>query len=85
MGRSTTPAYRVEIVESVGNFSNFGWDKKETKHFGKPNIESLKKFIESYNESFGPNGVNSHIGGKICAAQLVRQSNNDVIATYRIA
>jgi hypothetical protein len=89
MGRSTTPAYRVEVTKANFNGSNFGYGPDERKYFGKPSLEALEQFVTVYNKSFLPGGTNDHcnIGGKICqikVARLVRQRDDKVIAEYKV-
>lgn len=58
MGRSYTPAYRIEAECNVPGMSFFAWD---VKIHGKPTDANAEKYRVSMNDSFQPGGVNEHI------------------------
>lgn len=65
MGRTTTPTYRIQVQENInpGIWKDHGfWDKRSTERFGKPSNRGLELWMDGVNESFGPSGVNSHVG-----------------------
>ena len=57
MGRSTTPAYRVEYEASV-SMTSAAYDYK--RH-GPPSNAVADEIRNKLNESFAPGGVNAHV------------------------
>lgn len=87
MGRSTTPAYRIEVKSNM-SLSNFGYGPAERKYFGKPSFQSLKLYVDCLNNSFEEGGTNYHVSDsdkvcKIYSAIMVKQSNNETVAEYQ--
>ena len=64
MGRSRTPKYVVELVTPGFYTSPSEWrvrDGCQTKGYGRPNNENLRKYIEQFIASMQPGGVNAHL------------------------
>jgi hypothetical protein len=83
MGRSYTPKYRVKVTAVGAHLTDFIWNRE----YGRVGEANLKKFVAAYNESFEPGGCNFHGDGettviRITAAVIIRQSDDEVIATY---
>lgn len=82
MGRSTTPAYRVEF-ETTGRtlaLTPLCWSVKQD---GRPTESNLLRLVATMNRSFEPDGANSRVGAlgvRITHARLIRQSSGDVVA-----
>lgn len=89
MGRSTTPAYRVEFETAAPiALTPMAWRVRDdglAKGFGKPTDANLATFVEDLNASFDPGGVNEHVGqdAKATGARIVRQRDDQVVATWR--
>lgn len=82
MGRIVTPAFRVEAIRRGGNVVDlYAWDSKV---YGRPNGDNLLRFLEKYNESFRPGGINEHVDREYLEARLIRQSTGAVVAEARI-
>lgn len=83
MGRSRTPAYRVEIVAKKPTIHHtpMAW---KMKIYGAANEGNLAKVVAKYNESFQPGGVNEQCGvdSTIVHAELIRQQDGHVVARY---
>lgn len=82
MGRTTTPTYRIETTEANGRTSKFAWRRE----YGKPTTENIAAYVDGFVKSCLPGGVNSHIAHLVAptvAARIVRQSTDEVIATWR--
>jgi hypothetical protein len=67
MGRSVTPAYRVEVVDQAG----YKW---QTEFKGQATLEGLTSWARAFNNSV-VNGHNSHLGpeGQVAHAKVVSQ------------
>lgn len=75
MGRSVTPAYRVEYTDGTGGFDlRARTDGKRVKliawnsRSGRPTAENLAKVMTGLGKSFEKGGVNAHVSdmlGKI--------------------
>lgn len=64
MGRSYTPKYviRLETVRSrLGEvyLTNMEWRAKDA---GSPTVANIGKWVEKFEESMKPGGVNAHLG-----------------------
>lgn len=83
MGRSITPAYRIELEGPV-YATPMAWQRS----YGRPTAANLAKVVETYNDSYGPEGVNAHVGerwgdrARHTAARIVRQRDNEVVAEW---
>ncbi len=81
MGRVTTPKYRVVVVADGAYLTPFTWNRE----YGRANEANLERFVATYNASFEPGEINYHEGSPqvvIHKATLVRQADDEVIATY---
>ena len=87
MGRSTTPAFRSEVIGTNWNFSMFGWDCKTN---GRPTQANVDQYRFSLNKSFQPGGVNFHIAESrgvvphVSEVRVIRQSTGAVVATSKM-
>jgi len=87
MGRSTTPAYRVELHAAECGLTPMAWnvrDHYQVKGYGKPTPANLATFVKGLEDSFTPSGVNGHIGHPLTvqSARIIRQSTGEVVARY---
>ena len=83
MGRSRTPAYRLELAIDNGIATPSGWDVGGKYGKGKPTAENVTKYVKAFEASCAPGGCNEHLGRTtVLRAKLVRQSDNTVVATY---
>jgi hypothetical protein len=59
--RDRIPTYVVDMTVKNPNVfsSHMEW---KVKDYGKPTAENLAKYAKIYNDSIGPDGVNSHLG-----------------------
>lgn len=81
MGRSITPANRIEIVD----LSGYKW---QTAFEGKATLENLKTWVLNFNNSVSF-GHNAHLGenAKVRSAQLVSQKGpkrGQVVVEYNV-
>lgn len=101
MGRSYTPRYVVQIVETSpppGN-RNFwhtpaSWNVKSRTNvagYGNPTDKNLEKFISKYGDSLKPGGINQHLSlshGYIpypSSAFIKDQTTGEIVATWKAA
>lgn len=83
-GRITTPRY----VISVNDYQVFGGSHQTAGQwksmYGRPSPQNIKRYVEKYNESLEPSGVNSHVGrrGAIYGAAIVDQETGEVVAQW---
>lgn len=85
--KSTTPTFRVEFerVVSITEGRRVSWTSQgyDCKRAGRPTDENLALYIEGLEHSTLPGECNEHLGiTRIGAARIVRQSNNETVATY---
>jgi hypothetical protein len=83
MGHSSTPTFRTEykVKSGYGCITPSAWN---TKQAGRPSDTNLSKNMDLWKESF-TNGANKHVyNGQfpIVSAKVVRQSNDEVVATW---
>lgn len=90
MGKSITPKYRIEL-----------WENRRTtwfpcsiqmcwfvKNYGPVTNKNLERWIEKYNQSYQPGGVNWHVSERTgivhyChTAKIVEQKTGEVVAEY---
>ena len=89
MSNSHTPTFRVEfsgVIVLTGteakrvSYTPAAWDCKQS---GKPSDETLATYVRGVEDSTLPGGVNEHLGvTRISRAKVVRQSTDEVVATY---
>jgi hypothetical protein len=89
MGRITTPKYAVEFFEvhtasGPTHWTPMGWNSKQA---GRPTPANLAKFIDGYEASTRPGGVNAHIGPTVIGeARIVRNDGSHaLVAGYSLA
>lgn len=95
MGRSSTPAYRVEYTtDSNAHLAPAAWRISSKKNgagkvilqgLGRPSEETIKEHVKVLNQSFCVGGVNHFAGDrviKIVSARAVRQSDGHVVAEW---
>ena len=58
-GGIITAKYVVDMRIKKGTTTPAIW---RVKDYGKPTTRNLKKYVDNYNESLKPGGVNQHIG-----------------------
>lgn len=87
MGRSYTPRYVCEIVVPGTYHTPMSWDVKSrygARGYGKPTDANLKKYVEGFEASTKPGGVNAHLGETIVtSARIIDQFEGGVVATYK--
>lgn len=84
MGRSTTPAYRYEMVTTGGSQTPGAWYVGRRCGHGSPTNVNLTKYVKAFEESTKQGGVNAHLGTTVVfSAKIIRQSTQEVVATYR--
>ena len=83
MGRSITPAYRIETMdnERPGLWRQFAcWDGKR---FHWPTAAKLEQWRQDLNASFLPGGVNAHLSSQavlhVYRARVIRQSDGAMV------
>lgn len=81
MSSQSTPTHRIEFADPA--MTPVPW----RRHFGRPNVESLAKYVAKFNESLQPGGCNAHAAedmpnGLTGIVKIVRQSDNKVVANY---
>lgn len=82
MGRTTTPTFRLEM-QDANPYHNYSGQRWDTKNAGRPNDANLAKDIAHFEASTREGGCNAHLGEiTITKATVIRQSNNEVVATY---
>ena len=87
MGRTMTPAYRVECTATGYGLTPMAWHVAPRGQmvgagYGKPTTANLEKFVADLNASFQPGGVNPLPGCRVVTARIVRQSDGQVMARY---
>lgn len=89
-GSTRTFTYRVEYTTASPTVHQTpaGWKPKVAEGGGKPTAANLARHVEHLNKSFEPGGVNAHVAdrfgfaAKIVAARIVRQADNEIMATW---
>jgi hypothetical protein len=96
MGRSLTPTFRIEfaakgfradaltmpIRADSKAVSLMSWNK----HYGRPTVANLDKWVQTMNDSFKAGGINATLKDKngnspnVYWARIVRQATNAVVA-----
>lgn len=86
MGRSLTFTFRVKLVVHSAEtgqprtYTPFAWRVKES---GRPTDENLAAYVQAFEDSTKPGGVNAHLGREVVSsAKVRRQSTGEVVATY---
>lgn len=85
MGKSYTPTFVINVndfqVFPTQNVDPMAWD---TKYSGKPTEENIKKWVEMYNASLEPDGVNSHVGrsAAVYGGSIKNQKTGDIVAHW---
>lgn len=72
-GRSTTPKYVVDMKIRKGMTTPAAWTVKQ---HGKPTAKNLAKYVDAYNDSVMPGGVNQHLGDGSTATWAGIRENN---------
>ena len=88
MGRTITPKYRIEYVESNRERANSAaWDAKT---YGRANARNLERWRTKLNTSFLPGHCNFHVSQAlnviphVSYARLVNQKTGEVVAEARM-
>lgn len=81
MSKSTTPAHVVKVTLASGAYSSpMAWP---TKYAGKANAKNLAKWVDAYNASMKPGGVNAHLNDSVLKAVLKKNGYaGEVVATW---
>lgn len=83
MGRSITPKYRIEIVETLWTDTTKRY-KSAIRWKGQATEKRLIDWIKSYETSTSPNGVNSHLGiREILEAKIIEQKTGKITQVYK--
>lgn len=85
MGRSTTPAYRVEyeIRPACVVITPKAWQSRGPLGLGRPTPANLAGHVETLQASFEPGGFNGHLGRcRITAARIIRQASGETVAEW---
>lgn len=84
MGRTTTPTFRLEVLESTNTGRNYAFQSAwPTRHAGRPTDATLAAHVQVHEASTRPGGVNEHLGAStVTRARVIRQSTGDVVAEY---
>ncbi len=84
MGRTVTPKYRVEMIETGVMPTKMAWK-------GRATDEALRKYVFAYADSLKAGGVNEHVAKALGfvpfpqEAKIVNQFTNEVVATWKAA
>lgn len=82
MGKSITPTYRIEMKVSRGVVTPAAWP---TKHLGRPTEDTLRQYVQVWEDSTKDGGCNSHLGFTfIREAKVYRQGTGECVAVYRL-
>ena len=77
MGRSTMPAYRLEMKLADGQTCRCAWQvngRANRPGDGVPNDDNVRRYVELQQETYQEGRVNAHLVGiVIVAARLIRQ------------
>jgi hypothetical protein len=85
MGKSITPAYRIEMTERRTMLTPMSWRSE----YGKPTAENLEKYVRKYIDSLKIGGTNQHVSLSLGyipvpdSARIVRQKTGEVVATWK--
>jgi hypothetical protein len=82
MGRTVTPTYRVELTLASGCWR--ATPEAWRRHYGRPTVANLARFVAAHNASMAPGGANAHLSAEhaIIGATIVRQSTGQRVAEY---
>lgn len=86
MGRSYTPAYRLEFETTrPGYFSSIAWEvgtRYGIPGLGKPTPKNIDKWVTGFEQSC-IDGPNKHLGiFSVTSAKIIRQKTGEVVATW---
>lgn len=82
-------SYAVRFVVSVKDY--MVWAGKtitdaewKVSQYGRPSEKNIKTYVERYNASLEPDGVNSHLGrgASIYGAEIIDQTTGEVVAQW---
>jgi len=84
MGRTHTPKYRIEVREQ-GQRAMRVFACWYVKDKGKTTNKNLESWVEHFNTSLEPGGVNEHCGPKarISEAKIVNQKTGETLAHHQ--
>ena len=89
---STTPTFRIEhrtTGTNLATMTNSAW-KSSTRGpypgYGRPTTKNLQAYIAKFNGSMEPGECNAHLRDsdpewKLIGARIVRQENDEVVAS----
>ena len=88
MGRSVLIHRIVKIRALRGNYSPMKWHTRKEKGAsgcdGKPTEVNLVQWVQRFEESQKPGGVNAHVGPDIVLeAEIYNQKTGEIEATYK--
>lgn len=82
MGRTTTPAYVVQIADGRYRYAGSAWVVATD---GKPTEANLRRYVESFEASTRPGGANAHLGEVRVLRASIRRNvpAGQTVATYQ--
>jgi hypothetical protein len=83
MGKTTTTKYQIRIeVKSGPGHMPMSWNCKRD---GRPTEANLRRWVESYEASTRPGGVNAHLGPETItrARILLNDGSGKLVAEYK--
>jgi hypothetical protein len=81
MSQTLTSKYQVRIFSPAHNYSPASWNCRRD---GRPTDANLARYVESFEASTRPGGVNAHLGETriLRAVIAVNEYGGDVVARY---
>ena len=78
---STTPTYVVELTIPGTRNTPSAWN---CKNDGRPTEANLANYVQTYERSTRPGGVNDHLGPETVTSARIRRNTcyGDVVARY---
>lgn len=91
MGVTAGRSYAVRYVIKISQYQVYPsrqWVSTNAEWkagiYGRPSPQSIKQYVEKFNASLEPSGVNSHIGraGAIYGGEIVDQTTGETVAQW---
>jgi len=83
MGRSRLIPYIVRYSDT-SPFAHHTHPEYSVKHCGKPTEANLRKWVQDFEDSLRPNGINEHLGiFSIKTAEIYDQRKDEVVASIK--
>jgi hypothetical protein len=84
--RDTTPTYVVQISDGVHYYTASAWrvtSRTQVRADGRPTTANLKRYVESFEASTRPGGVNAHLGETtVKRARINHNITGTLVAEY---